>query len=125
MTRPDLAAAARIDPAPLAAIDVHVHLEAEEKSSTDDAARGYFGESGAPRDPTALAEYYRSRRMAFVVFTVDERLSGRRHVSNDDVLAFAADHPDVAMPFVSIDPTRGRRRCAKPGGCSRPAGCAA
>jgi predicted TIM-barrel fold metal-dependent hydrolase len=100
-------ASARIDPASLTAIDVHVHLEAEEKSSTDDAARGYFGDSGAPRDPQGLAEYYRSRRMAFVVFTVDERLSGRRHVTNDDVLAFAAEHADVAMAFVSVDPTRG------------------
>jgi len=102
-----LAAAERIDPTSLTAIDVHVHLEAEEKSSTDDAARGYFGDSGAPRDPEGLAEYYRSRRMAFVVFTVDERLSGRRHVTNEDVLAFAAEHSDVAMPFVSVDPTRG------------------
>ena len=102
-----MTAPARIDPTSLTAIDVHVHLEAEEKSSTDDAARGYFGDSGAPRDPEGLAEYYRSRRMAFVVFTVDERLSGRRHVTNEDVLAFAAEHSDVAMPFVSVDPTRG------------------
>jgi predicted TIM-barrel fold metal-dependent hydrolase len=99
--------AVRIDPASLTAIDVHVHLEAEEQSSTDEAARGYFGDSGAPRDGKGLAEYYRSRRMAFVVFTVDERLSGRRHLTNDDVLAFAAEHADVAMPFVSVDPTRG------------------
>ena len=96
-----------IDAAALTAIDVHVHLEVEEKSATDEAARGYFGESGAPRDARGLAEYYRSRKMAFVVFTVDERLSGRTHVSNDDVLRFAADHADVAMPFVSVDPTRG------------------
>ena len=102
-----MAAAASIDPTSLTAIDVHVHLEAEEKSSTDEAARGYFGDSGAPRDAKGLAEYYRSRQMAFVVFTVDERLSGRRHVTNDDVLAFAAEHADVAMPFVSVDPTRG------------------
>ena len=85
-------APARIDPASLVAIDVHVHLEADEQSATDDAARGYFGDTGAPRDPDGLAEYYRSRRMAFVVFTVDERLSGRRHVTNDDVLEFAAEH---------------------------------
>ena len=96
-----------IDPSSLAAIDVHVHLEAEEKSATDDAARGYFGDTGAPRDPEGLAAYYRSRKIAFVVFTVDERLSGRTHVTNDDVMAFAARHPDVAMPFISIDPTRG------------------
>jgi predicted TIM-barrel fold metal-dependent hydrolase len=97
----------RIDPSALRAIDVHVHLELEERSETDDAARQYFRESGAPRDAKGLAEYYRSRRMAFVVFTVDERLSGRRHVTNDDVIRFAADHADIAIPFVSIDPTRG------------------
>jgi uncharacterized protein len=96
-----------IDPASLTAIDVHVHLEAEDGSGSDAAARDYFGDSGAPRDPDGLAEYYRSRRMAFVVFTVDERLSGRRHLTNDDVLRFAARHADVAMPFVSVDPTRG------------------
>jgi predicted TIM-barrel fold metal-dependent hydrolase len=97
----------KIDPAPLTAIDVHVHLEAEETSESDAAARDYFGDSGAPRDPDGLAEYYRSRRTAFVVFTVDERLSGRRHLTNDDVLRFAAKHADVAIPFISVDPTRG------------------
>ena len=96
-----------IDPSPLIAIDVHVHLEAEETSESDAAARDYFGDSGAPRDPDGLAEYYRSRRMAFVVFTVDERRSGRRHLTNDDVLRFAAKHADVAIPFISVDPTRG------------------
>jgi hypothetical protein len=97
----------RIDPSALRAIDVHVHLELEEQSETDDAARQYFRESGAPRDPEGLAEYYRSRKMAFVVFTVDERLSGRRHLANDDVIRFAADNADIAIPFVSVDPTRG------------------
>jgi predicted TIM-barrel fold metal-dependent hydrolase len=97
----------RIDPAALSAIDVHVHLEPEEASGTDEAARKYFGESGAPRDRKGLADYYRSRKMAFVVFAVDERLSGRPHPTNDDVIAFAADHPDIAIAFASLDPTRG------------------
>ena len=62
----------------ISAIDVHVHLEApDDHSSADRAARKYFGESGAARDAEGLAEYYRSRRMAFVIFSVDERLSGR------------------------------------------------
>ena len=96
-----------IDQTQLAGFDVHVHLEVEEASVADAAARKYFGDSGAPRNPAALAEYYRSRRIAFVVFTVDERLSGRRQVSNDEVLRFAADNADVALAFVSLDPTRG------------------
>jgi predicted TIM-barrel fold metal-dependent hydrolase len=97
----------RPDPAKLEAIDVHVHLESAAESAADTAAREYFGESSAPRDPKGLADYYRSRRIACVVFTVDERLSGRRHLSNDAVLQFAADNPDIAMAFISVDPTRG------------------
>jgi uncharacterized protein len=92
----------------LVAFDVHVHLEASvDGSAADAAARRYFGESGAARDPQGLAEYYRSRRMACVVFTVDERLSGRPKLSNDDVADFAAANADVAIAFASIDPHRG------------------
>ncbi len=97
----------QIDPAGLAAIDVHVHLEVEHASDTDDAARKYFKESGAPRDRKGQAEYYRSRKIAFVVFTVDERLSGRPQATNDEVLEFASENADIAIAFASIDPTRG------------------
>ena len=90
------------------AIDVHVHLEAPaDGSAADLAARQYFGDSGAARDAHGLAEYYRSRRMACVVFSVDERLSGRPQLSNDEVADFAAANADVAMAFASIDPHRG------------------
>jgi hypothetical protein len=97
-----------IQPQDLVAFDVHVHLEAPvDGSAADLAARQYFGESGAPRDPAAIAEYYRSRRMAFVVFSVDERLSGRPQLTNDEVADFAAAHADVAIAFASLDPHRG------------------
>jgi predicted TIM-barrel fold metal-dependent hydrolase len=96
-----------IDPASLVAIDVHVHLEAPQATETDAVARKYFGDTGAGRDPAALAEYYRSRRIACVVFTVDERLSGRTQVSNEEVMAFASSNADIAIPFISVDPTRG------------------
>jgi uncharacterized protein len=97
------------DVSQLTAIDTHVHLESPEApgSAVDADAKKYFGDSGAPRDPDAMADYYRSRKMTFVVFTVDERLSGRPPVSNDAVAAFAAKHSDVAMAFASIDPHRG------------------
>ena len=92
----------------LTAIDVHVHLEHEGTStSTEDAAKHYFGKGVAPVGAAALAEYYRSRQMACVIFTVDERLTGRPHLSNDEILAFAAANPDIALPFISVDPTRG------------------
>jgi len=97
----------RFDVARLAAIDVHVHLEVDGTSEVASAARRYFGESGAPRDRQGLADYYRSRNMAFVVFTVDEHLTGRPHPSNDEVVQFAVDNADVAIAFASLDPTRG------------------
>lgn len=100
--------ARQIDVNALTAIDVHVHLEAvNEANATDAAAKKYFGESGASRDPKALAEYYRSRKMAFVIFAVDEHLTGRPRVTNEEVIRFASDNADVAIPFASIDPHRG------------------
>lgn len=92
----------------LRAIDVHVHLEPQATgSAAGQAATKYFGESGAARDAEALADYYRSRNMACVIFTVDERLSGVPRVSNNEVVAFAAKNSDIAIAFASIDPTRG------------------
>jgi predicted TIM-barrel fold metal-dependent hydrolase len=91
----------------LSAIDVHVHLNPpDDDSETDRAARKYF-RAEADSSWSALAEHYRSRGMACVVFTVDERLSGRPLVANDAVLDFAAENADVALAFVSLDPHRG------------------
>jgi predicted TIM-barrel fold metal-dependent hydrolase len=92
----------------LAAIDVHVHLEHTGMSSAaDEGARKYFGDSGVTRDWNALADYYRSRKIGCVVFTVDETLSRRPQVSNDAVVEFAAANADIAMAFASLNPTRG------------------
>src|SRR6204780_3163676 len=92
----------------LVAIDTHVHIESEvEDNAADQAARQYFGETGAPRGRNELAEYYRSRKIGCVVFSVDERLTGRPQVSNDDVAPFAEENSDIVMAFASVDPTRG------------------
>jgi predicted TIM-barrel fold metal-dependent hydrolase len=92
----------------ITAIDVHVHLHPTDSSAVDRAAAKYFGDSGAAVERQAVAEYYRSRNIAFVVFAVDERLSGRPQVTNDEVVAFATEHADIAIAFASVDPTRGR-----------------
>lgn len=97
-----------MDPSRLTAIDVHVHLEhMGESTAADEGARKYFGESGVTRDWNALADYYRSRKIGCVVFTVDETLSRRPQVSNDAVAEFAAANSDIAMAFASLNPTRG------------------
>src|SRR3974390_3062964 len=91
----------------LVAIDTHVHIESNTESAADQAARKYFRETGPRPTPQELAEYYRSRKIGCVVFSVDERLTGRPQVSNDIVLDFAEENSDVVMGFVSVDPTRG------------------
>jgi uncharacterized protein len=102
------------DLAALTAIDAHVHAERhDDHGGVSDAAVRYFGSENAPTDLDGLAAYYRERRMAAVLFTVDERLSGRSMVPNDEVLAAAARHPDALIPFASVDPTRGAAALAE------------
>jgi len=93
----------------LVAIDVHVHAHGEDDGDGEvaKAAKQYFGTNDAPVGLTELAAYYRQRKMACVIFSVDEKLSGRPTVPNDDVLTAAGENPDVLIPFVSVDPTRG------------------
>ena len=74
----------------LTAIDVHVHLEHESPpTETDAAAQRYFGKNVAARRAGA-GGLLSVAPMACVVFTVDEHLTGRPHLTNDDILAFAA-----------------------------------
>jgi predicted TIM-barrel fold metal-dependent hydrolase len=97
----------KIDVANLTAFDVHVHLEhTGEATEADKKAAEYF-KGGAARDAVSLADYYRSRKMACIIFTVDETLTGTPRLSNDEVVAFAQSNADVAIPFASINPNRG------------------
>jgi predicted TIM-barrel fold metal-dependent hydrolase len=92
----------------LVAIDTHVHIEPEPTgNAAEEAARKYFGNAGVSYGRKELAEYYRSRKIGCVVFSVDERLTGRPQVSNDEVVAFAAENSDIVMAFASVDPMRG------------------
>ena len=92
----------------LIAIDTHVHIEPDPTgNAAEEAARKYFGNTGVSYGRKELAEYYRSRKIGCVVFSVDERLTGRPQVSNDEVAAFAAENSDIAMAFASVDPMRG------------------
>lgn len=100
-----------IDPTALTAIDVHVHVEKDDSghlalpADLIDAAATYFR---APRERPSLEEtaaLYRERAMAAVVFTVDATtFIGRAPNAQEDLLAGAARHPDVLIPFGSVDP---------------------
>ena len=98
-----------IDIARLTAFDVHVHLEHQGAlTETEKAAARHFKAGAGPRDWPSQAEYYRSRKIGCVVFTVDETLTGRPHATNDQIAQFAADNPDIAIAFCSVNPHRGK-----------------
>ena len=103
-----------IDVASLRAIDTHVHVQSDStgrRALPDEllaAMDAYFGHG--PRDLTIdeLADFYRERSMAAVVFTVDAR-TNLGHVPNSsvEIAEGAARHPDVLIPFGSVDPRTG------------------
>lgn len=100
----------------LVAIDIHTHAETSTRLAPDAAAKEALEARGryfryAVQHPTIaqMAAYYRERKMAFVVFTVDhERGMGLRNISNEEIAESAAENADVAIPFASIDPARGK-----------------
>jgi hypothetical protein len=96
----------------LVAIDVHTHAEVGRAGEDGlrpewrDAAKKYFGEDAKPTAED-VAVYYRERKMAAVIFTVDaETVTGRPAVPNEEVAAVAAANDDVLIPFASVDPHR-------------------
>lgn len=103
------------DPTALTALDVHVHVEIDDDGHQ--ALGGELMEASAKyfktghRTPTVdeIAATYRERSMAAVVFTVDhESATGHPPISNEFVADAAGRHPDVLIPFASIDPARGQ-----------------
>ena len=104
-----------VDVAGIEALDVHVHVESDAhgRFSLDDelleASAAYF-RAGENRAPTLdqIAEYYRERRLAAVVFTVDASTeTGHPALSSEEVIEGAGAHADVLIPFCSVDPLAG------------------
>src|ERR1035438_8465618 len=109
-----------LDVEALAAIDVHVHAEVSGSGSgslpaeLEQASNSYFKIEEARR-PTLpqIAAYYRERRMACVVFTVDaESATGQPPVPNEEVAEAAAAKPGGGKPPPPPPPPRraGARR---------------
>ncbi|WP_371112976.1 4-hydroxyphenyl-beta-ketoacyl-CoA hydrolase [Rhodococcus sp. JVH1] len=98
------------------AIDIHTHVEIDgcgHRSLDDElmaASEKYF-KSGEERTPSidAIADHYRARNMAAVVFTVDAAsASGHPTNSVEEIAEGAARHNDVLIPFGSVDPWQGK-----------------
>lgn len=104
-----------MNPTELTAIDMHVHIEADEHGHTDmpddfrAAAQKHFGAAHDPLGVDAVAAHYRTRKMAAVIFTVDhEPTTGHAPISNRHIAEAAARHADTLIPFASLDPARGK-----------------
>ena len=101
----------------LVAIDVHTHawksaLAVDDAPTESQEAMGrYFRYQPQHSTVPEMAEMYRKLRMAFVVFTVDTMRQVRK-ISNEEIAELAHKHSDVAIPFASINPHRGKEGVA-------------
>jgi uncharacterized protein len=108
----------RIDLDHLFAIDVHVHAGISARAARPEARqpRSGVGEiqqriGAGQQTPDETAAYYRERRIAAVIWGVDpQATNGSRpgSVDNDELLEAACRNNDVLIPFVMVDPWRGR-----------------
>ena len=104
-----------IDIAAVEAIDIHTHVEIDSASQCayDDVlaeATGRYFNLGPDHFSRVddLAETYRRRNTAAVVFTIDaQTASGHRSNSIDELIGGAARNNDVLIPFGSVDPLAG------------------
>ncbi|MEV4648130.1 amidohydrolase family protein [Saccharopolyspora sp. NPDC049357] len=100
----------------LVAIDVHTHAEISKDGHGSlspelfGASEEYFKAQGHRQPSIAeMADHYRQRRMAAVVFTVDaEHATGHPRIANEEVAESCAEHSDVLIPFASVDPWKGK-----------------
>jgi predicted TIM-barrel fold metal-dependent hydrolase len=99
------------------AIDIHTHAEEPCGMHSDDgyddfqAQMAEYFKSPNKHPPTVqeTAAYYRAKKIAAVIFPVDaERETGFRRYNNTEMLEIAAENSDVLIPFVSIDPHKGK-----------------
>jgi predicted TIM-barrel fold metal-dependent hydrolase len=105
----------RIDLDAITALDVHVHVEADDHGhlSLDSelmAASAAYFKGSESRTPTVadIATRYRSAGMAAVIFTVDATTAtGHPALSSEEIAQQAAEFADVLIPFGSVDPHQG------------------
>ncbi len=103
----------------LVAIDVHTHawksaLQVGDAPTESQEAMGrYFRYQPQHQTVPEMADMYRKLKMAFVVFTVDGEKGASRKITNEEIAELAHQHADVAIPFASINPHRGKEGVAQ------------
>jgi hypothetical protein len=109
-----------LDLADLVAIDTHVHVEVDDAGRSTmphaliDAASAYFHSDPNRPGLDEIADIYRERKIAAVVFTVDATTSlGYAPISSEEIASGAARNNDVLIPFGSVDPLQGAAAVTK------------
>jgi hypothetical protein len=105
----------RVDLDAIEAIDIHTHAEISGRQPRDPCSilfdeqmAKYFKTMTRPTIPE-VAQYYRERKMAAVIFPVDsESEMGHWRIPNEEVAEVAHEHADALIPFASIDPHKGK-----------------
>ena len=99
----------------IVAIDVHTHAEVsctqphdDYRPELDEAFARYFKSNKRP-SMQETADYYRSLKIALVMFTIDsEHTVGKKRIPNIEVAECALKNSDILIAFASIDPHKGR-----------------
>jgi uncharacterized protein len=106
---------AKLDLAQITALDIHTHASISTRAPRDpcsiifDEAMSKYFKSAVPPTIAEVAQYYRERKLAAVIFPVDsESEMGHWRIANEEVAEVAAEHADVLIPFASIDPAKGK-----------------
>ncbi|MDQ4490054.1 amidohydrolase family protein [Sinomonas sp. ASV486] len=109
-----------IDVSSIDAIDMHVHIEIDGHGhcslpdALNEASAKYFKADDRSPSLEKVAETYRELNMAAVIFTVDARTQLKHEPNSiEDLIAGAAEHNDVLIPFGSVDPRTGADAIAR------------
>lgn len=105
----------KVDVEKLIALDIHTHASISTREPRDpcsiifDEAMSKYFKSMTPPTIAEVAQYYRERNLAAVIFPVDsESEMGHWRIKNEEVAEVANEHSDVLIPFASIDPAKGK-----------------
>src|SRR5215207_2366670 len=100
----------------IVAIDIHTHADGpcgseawEDAQELQAGMETYFKRKFENTPIPEIAEYYRKRRIAVVIFHVDsEHHLGHRRYSNEEIARLANENSDIMIAFASIDPHKGK-----------------
>jgi len=105
----------KVDTQKIVALDIHTHANISTGAPRDpcsiifDEAMSKYFKSAVPPTIPEVAQYYRERKLAAVIFPVDcESEMGHWRIANEEVAESAAEHADVLIPFASIDQAKGK-----------------